>query len=633
VEQEGLFTGLRLFFSLFRDACAKRSEEEFLALTNAGISRRDVDSFQAVYERAITLIEDAAANAGFRDDLLDLQRRLYTELENLLSLSGHDSRHHFCIVIPVADRPVMLRNCVESLIEQCRIFGYGGMIAGPEGEKSYSKISLFIVDDSREEKNAKAHREIADAACAAGIDSRYIGLDEQTVFMKQQLRGLFGEKLSGLIGGYNGRIHGHKGASISRNIAYLFIHAMLNGHGELPVGDFTTAGPKMLFYFLDSDEEFRIRVLKGDTAADIQFINYFFRIDRIFSSSETEVMTGKVVGDPPVTPAVMINTFLGDLIAFFEAASKHDIRGECPFHETCRPQPFTADYHDMVKLFGYQGSSVPKKYVCDLHGTHTLGDCFDHFSEKAMGFFHGRHPTRVQYYRHSGGFTKTEPARTVYTGNYVFRPNGLRHFIPFAELGLRMAGPTLGRILKSRIGDRFASANLPLLHRRTVTGRAQEFRSGIITENQTIDLSMELSRQFWGDVMLFSVETLASAGYPVSLPEFRNVVKVVNKTQSDLWSVYRQKHAETEQVLSVIKKYLSGQKYWWNNLPEMRESLKNFHYFFSQAERNFGPKSEGCERLAEQMREGTMTNRIIDAIHLYCEDERAWNEALEEIAL
>ena len=101
-------------------------------------------------------------------------------------------------------------------------------------------------------------------------------------------------------------------------------------------------------------------------------------------------------------------------------------------------------------------------------------------------------------------FTATSAARTVYTGNYVIRPENLRYFIPFATLKLRMAGPVLGRILKMRLKHRFVSANLPMLHNRTVDSIGQsEYRAGVINTNQSIDLSNEFIRQFYGDVMLF----------------------------------------------------------------------------------------------------------------------------------
>jgi hypothetical protein len=634
MEKEGLFRNLQLFFSLFSDNGAAGIKREFLSAAAAmgvnmpisGVEGR----LRAVYEQAVTVVEDRAAAQGFSDDLIRLQRALYGELESLLSLGQSDNRHHFLVAIPVADRPAMLGNCVQSLIGQCRTFGYGGMTEGADGKQFYRKISLLLFDDSKDEGNRRAIREIAAAARDAGIISHYIGLDEQTAFLSG-LPSTFRERLSRLIGEYHGPVPPHKGASLTRNIAYLFVHSRFSGTGAFLPGEGPAAGEKVLAYFLDSDEEFRIRVRKKSSVEDIAFINYFYLLDRIFQSPEIEVMTGKVVGDPPVAPAVMINTFLDDLILFFDVLPGVSMGDECPFHGSESPQAFSAEYHDLGRLFGYRPSSSPKKYRCELNGVHTVRDCFDHLSERTMEFFHGLHPTRTQFYHHAGGFTRTEQARTVYTGNYVFTREGLRHFIPFADLGLRMAGPTLGRILKSKIRDRFVSANLPLLHKRTVPGAGAEFRSGLRTEEEIIDLSLECCRQFWGDVMLFSVEALTSAGYPVARVNFEKIAGTVRNTRDRLWKIYREKFAAADERISRLRHCLSRPG-WWNGLRETEAAAKRFGRFCDLSESNFSTRSEGYQRLSQRMGEDEMLNRIIDSMRLYHEDEEAWGAALEALA-
>jgi hypothetical protein len=633
LEKEALFRNLQLFFSLFSGNGATEIEKEFLSVTHAvgaGTTHAGaVERLRTVYEQTVALVEDRAAGEGFPDDLVNLQRGLYGELEYLLSLDQHDDRHHFFVVIPVADRPAMLGNCIRSLIGQYRTFGYGGMTKGADGKQIYRKISLFIFDDSKEQGNRNAVKEITAAARDAGIRSHYIGLDEQTSFLSG-LQAADRGRLCRLIGEYSGSVPPHKGASLTRNIAYLFMQAVLNGSGAVPPAEEPAEGEKVLFYFLDSDEEFRIRVPKGASVEDIAFINYFYLLDRIFQSSEIAVMTGKVVGDPPVAPAVMINTFLDDLILFFDSLPDLSMADECSFHGSGGPQAFSAEYHDLGKLFGYRPPSLPRKYRCDLHGVHTVKDCFDHLSKRAMEFFHGLHPTRTQFYHHPGGFMRTEQARTVYTGNYVFTREALKHFIPFADLGLRMAGPTLGRILKSKIKDRFVSANLPLLHKRTVPGAGAEFRSGIKEKEEIIDLSMECYRQFWGDVMLFSVEALTSAGYPVTPVDFHEIAGTVQQTRDKLWKMYSEKFAGADERISRLRHYLSLPG-WWNGPRETEEAAKRFGRFCDLAESNFSTKSEGCRRLSQQIGESGMLDRIIDSLGLYCEDEEAWGAALKEL--
>jgi hypothetical protein len=629
--EEDLFRNLRLFFSLFNDNDKAGLDREFRSLTHAMSADTtgggDVVTLRSVYEQAVTLVEDRAAKEGFPDDLIDLQRGLYHELEHLLSLDQRDDRHHFLVVIPVADRPAMLGECIRSLIDQCWTFGYGGTTTGPHSEQFYRKISLFIFDDSEREENRQDIRGITASARDAGIMSHYIGLDEQAAFLAG-LQKVRGEALSRLVGEYNGSVPSHKGASLTRNIAYLFMQALLNGKVAFPPGEGPAAGEKVLFYFLDSDEEFRIRVRKEAAVEDIAFINYFYLLDRIFQRPEIEVMTGKVVGDPPVAPAVMINTFLDDLILFFDSLPDLNSADECPFHGSEGPQAFSAEYHDLGKLFGYLSPSSRKNYRCDLNGSHTVGECFDHLSKRALEFFHGLHPTRAQFYHHAGGPARTEQARTVYTGNYVFNREGLRHFIPFADLGLRMAGPTLGRMLKAKIKARFVSANLPLLHKRTVPGAGAEFRSGIKTEEEAIDLSLECYRQFWGDVMLFSVEALTSAGYPVVPVDFREIAGTVRKTRDKLWKIYSEKFAAADEHISRLRHCLSLPG-WWGGPGETEDAAKRFGLFCDLAESNFSTRAEGCGRLSEQMGEDGMLGRIIDSISLYREDEEAWGEALE----
>ena len=53
-----------------------------------------------------------------------------------------------------------------------------------------------------------------------------------------------------------------------------------------------------------------------------------------------------------------------------------------------------------------------------------------------------------------------------------------------------MAGPVLGRLLRAALGKKFVTANLPMLHKRTVEEKGQsEYRHGIRRSDDEIDLS------------------------------------------------------------------------------------------------------------------------------------------------
>jgi len=326
---------------------------------------------------------------------------------------------------------------------------------------------------------------------------------------------------------------------------------------------------------------------------------------------------------------VMINTFLDDLLHFLEEVSRSGPGDKCPFHGKREAGVFSAEYHDMVELFGYKRPGAPSRYHCPLAGNHTAEDCLRDFSEKSRDFFYGLHPTRIQFYRHLNDPMKTEIARTVYTGNYVISMSALGYFIPFAGLKLRMAGPTLGRILKAAIREKFVSANVPLLHRRTPADAKREFRSGLSVEEGTIDLSDEFTRQFWGDVMLFSVEALTEEGFPGRRCEVAEIAPVVKTVRDRLWDTYRQQKSEVGGKTSKVRGYFSDGRRWWDGKESLSGAGENFRSLCSLVEDNFGRDSKALKHLSVQVREGAYTDVLVRAIHSFHEDAVLWDRLLK----
>ena len=620
MSEEEAFSNLTRFFSLYGNNPAISALGRTFRSSHLSCSKEITnapDTIRPFYEEAFWLIEKDAAKRGYNEDLLELQRHLYKEFEHIISSPANDPRHDFLIVIPVADRPLMLRNCLFSLVKQCHTFSYGGSSSEMNGP-GFRKVSVFVFDDSMDDANIQGIREICRETTASGVRTSYIGFREQSEVLRKVPPEL-GMKFFGLIGDFDGTMHRHKGASLMRNIASLYIHSRLSEFKG-----------KRLIWFVDSDEEFAVKIKRRGEIIDIPFINYFYWLDRIFTESDAEVLTGKVVGDPPVTPAVMINTFLGDITRFFEQLADTDPEGACPFHNGQETDMFSAEYHDMAKLFGYRRPSLPKQYPCVLTAEHSVLTGFGFFADRALGFFYGLHPTRTQFYSHGNGFTEKTIARTVYTGNYIISPAGLRYFIPFAALGLRMAGPTLGRILREKIGEKFVSANLPLLHKRTTPeDHLIEYRSGVVHEGDALDLSAEFLRQFWGDVMLFSVEALTEIGYPEKLLGASEIADSVRKVQDRIWRIYVDHQAAASEKVLKLRQLLSDPARWWNGRSGAKSSVAKLLTFISLVEKNFGPSSEVMKTLLEQIAEGSAAKNIVIALNAYHDDERTWNELLK----
>lgn len=547
--------------------------------------------------------------------LLEFQRLLLGELEFLLSSYPTDSRHEFLIVIPVADRPEMLENCLLSLLEHWHDFSYRAAGCFTGDDAGPGRIRAMVVDDSLDPANRRRNREIARIMRVKGLGCAYLGLKEQGALLarlgrKEQLalRSVIGARLA------DNTAPPHKGASITRNIALLQLASEFRS-GRI--------GGNTLVWFVDSDEEFKVRLPDMETGV----FSYFHLLDRLFRERPIDMLTGRVVGDPPVCPSIMVNNFMDDLLLFLHCCLETGPHEPCPFHENGRRGGRAAVYNDMVELFGYKTSARPVEYSCPHGGEHALREGFISFASGLQGFFHGRHPTREILFDNGEPVDQPVPGRTVYTGNYIFRSSMLKYFIPYAGLGLRMAGPTFGRLLMSRVGERFVTANIPLLHRRTLKDNSiSEFRHGITENVGPLDLSDQLSRQFWGDVMLFTVEQLAGDGYPGCRMGGSVVRSVLEKTALDIREKYRQVHAEVGEKARTASGILDDKQHWWNTSDGYMSSVKAIRNFLDTVNNNFAVDSEGPVKLAEEMESGEKMDKLVSAIMALHDEEFLWQE-------
>lgn len=603
---------LKHFFDLYSSNPSLAHLRDKLAQTAASpYTPHDITEVVDIYHAAIPLVETEIWATGPNESLIQQYQQLFQELEELLALKGNDTRHKFVIVIPVADRPRHLQSCLDSLLTLCQAFHYGGYC-----KQRFPRVSVIIADDTKEQTNIQQHKEIARHFNAQGIETLYFGLDEQ----RQQLARLSQEerrRLLNIVGDFDSSAFYHKGPSIMRNISYLKLNEMHNAEENL------------LFYFVDSDQEFQIKIQANGADKELYAVNYFYQLDRIFSQHDVSILTGKVVGDPPVSPAVMAGTFIDDILVFLHQMAATQYHLPCQFHHQPARDKDDAAYHDMAELFGFKPVSGPYHYRCRLDGEHDHAKCFVDFSSKLSQFFHGEHPTRKSYFNHEETVTDIKPARTIYTGNYVFNPDGLKYFIPFARLKLRMAGPVLGRIIKAESKHRFVSANLPMLHKRTVEEIGEsEFRPGINSEHNKIDLSGEFERQFFGDVMLFTMEKLTAMGYPARPVAEQLIIQTLEATEQDIRQQYAAKQAQTLEKLTLLKTLFFDNNKWWNITGGLESACENFRIFIDNIEQNFGTTSRCYERIDSTVNRSRRLREMLEAITHYPVDRQAWSATL-----
>jgi hypothetical protein len=564
----------------------------------------------AAQHAVIARFETALWDGGFNEALLPSYQSAWRRLETLIASRGDDRRHCFVLVIPVADSPAQLRRCLASLLELCRAYGYGGLQGG-----YYRKVSILLADDTQAPELIAANQALVHEFDARGLSIDYFGLTEQLALIDS----LSGMDLHSIIGNAPRDAYGHKGQAMMRNLAYL------------KLAQRQASDSPLLIYTLDADQQFKVKLDTAIGDADVCAVNFFAQLNTIFSTTDAAVLTGKVVGDPPVSPAVMAGNFLDDVAGFL-----HEMAASSPIQPYRQNAANTSDadaaYHDMAGLFGFDNPTDAYRFRCTLPGAPSNAECFSDFAQRLKRFFHGEHPTRITWYRHQPVLDSVQPARTVYTGNYVFRPQALRWFIAFAPLRLRMSGPTLGRLMKAELGNHFISANLPMLHTRTLdaTGEA-EFRPGVVTEADTIDLSDEFERQFYGDVMLFTVERLTALGFPQRVLPSETLAATLDAVYTDISRQYRTRHAEIVNKLDELTRLLNDPAHWWH-APDHVEALTLFQIFLDNMQRNFGTDSPCHARIESSENRQRWHQRQLAALAGYHADRRIWDQALTALA-
>jgi hypothetical protein len=285
----------------------------------------DLSALLPLYDQLVPLLETAMWESGLDAVRVADLYALFNEMEGHIAAGGEDPRHKLIVVVPVADRPRQLRTCLLSLAGAAQAFATGA-----------GRLAVVIADDSRDAENIAGNRAIAAEIRQLGIETSYFGLEDQLAEI-DALKAADRQALQNIIGTAAPETFWHKGASIMRNITLLMLNRMAQCDNRL------------LFLFVDSDQEFHANT---DPGRKVFTTNYFYHIDRIFRQSAVEVLTGKVVGDPPVSPAVMAGNLLEDVLALLNEISALEPDTACTFHRESHNSS-DASYHDMAKLFGF----------------------------------------------------------------------------------------------------------------------------------------------------------------------------------------------------------------------------------------------------------------------------------------
>lgn len=586
-----------------------------IPITAPDLTSMDVDKLINVYDLIYPELERLLWHSSASlYKWLGTYQGLFREQQVLIKQFGTRSQYHFILSIPVADRPAHLHTCLESIYQLCELYTYGGK----NSDGSYAKVTVIVAEDSYSQQHMQQHQELVAAYVRKGLQVIYFSQTEQYQLLQaipEQQRQHLGQILTTQAATQ----FYHKGQAANRNLSYLKMRQL------------TRDKTSTLYYFVDSDQAFLINPCfsSGEHRKQhIAALNYFYYIDRIFQTNNIAMLTGKLVGDPPVSPTVMAENFLTDVDAFLQQMAQYRPEDICQFHSHDAQYLEGAAYHDMAKLFGFKQEIQPVKYRCPLSFKHNNAACLDRFVERLQAFFFGEHLTRATCFRYSGTFIEISPARTIYPGNYIVNFAGLKYIIPFGHLRLRMSGPTAGRLVQAEIGNQFASVNLPMLHQRTHKAH-DNFRPGVKQETEQglkrlaiTDIANEFERQFFGDVMLFTVIECLKKQDLAHLANRELLTESVNKVTAELLDIYQAKHVALIQRVAALKFWLETTQHWWYGTAAMEKILQ----FLNTTDLNFQDNAPAWQLLQSASHCNMRKQQIIDALMNYHNERTMWDQ-------
>jgi hypothetical protein len=168
-----------------------------------------------------------------------------------------------------------------------------------------------------------------------------------------------------------------------------------------------------------------------------------------------------------------------------------------------------------------------------------------------------------------------------------------------------------------------------MLHNRTVEDMGKsEFRPGINSTLNNIDLSGEFERQYFGDVMLFSMEKLTAMGYPEQPVSEQAVTRILESTEKDIRQKYATKQLQIQGKLQLLKSIFLDSENWWNTNKDMEPARESFGLFITNIEQNFGDTSRCYTLIDSDKNRNQRFTQMLEAIIEYPAKRESWKSIL-----
>lgn len=154
-------------------------------------------------------------------------------------------------------------------------------------------------------------------------------------------------------------------------------------------------------------------------------------------------------------------------------------------------------------------------------------------------------------------------------------------------------------------------------------------RPGINSKHNTIDLSGEFERQFFGDVMLFTMEKLIAMDYLAKPVAKQMIIQTLEATEHDIRQRYAAKQVQIRDKLKLLKSLFFDSNNWWNTISGMESVTANFTTFIDNIEQNFGETARCYVLIDSEVNRSNRFKEMLEAIFEYPADRQNWATTLE----
>jgi hypothetical protein len=159
---------------------------------------------------------------------------------------------------------------------------------------------------------------------------------------------------------------------------------------------------------------------------------------------------------------------------------------------------------------------------------------------------------------------------------------------------------------------------------------ADQFRPGVEQDDEAINLADEFERQFFGDLMLFSVTRLTGEGGSAQAFTLESVSKAVDETEDELLLLYKEKHRNVQDRNVQLRQLLKDPQRWWHDEPQAAEALSGVQQFIHNIDVNFGAASTAYRQIQNRQHRDQRKQQIIQALLAYRESRDAWDQLFSD---